>query len=251
MTSITLNDNVDLANFIKKYTYNETTQLFVRDSNSISLNNITISNSINTSINLSSQGIKNVNINTFIPLISKITNTLTSLVLSFNNIGDEGASALANNLPNTLQDLYLSSNNIGYEGASALANKLPNTLTYLYLSSNNIGDEGASALANKLPNTLQALYLSSNNIGDEGAEAIISNLSRLTSLSELYLKYNNISKPIINKLKEYLDGRANINYYIETQNHTLLIIIILVSVLLGIGLITGIILFIRHKLIMK
>jgi hypothetical protein len=77
-----------------------------------------------------------------------------------NNIGDEGATALAQVLssgqaPQGLT-LYLYANNIGDEGATALAQALssgqaPQCLT-LILAGNKIGHEGATALA-------QALFL--------------------------------------------------------------------------------------------
>jgi len=71
-----------------------------------------------------------------------------SLNLRYNNLGPEGATALANseNLKNlTILDLWY--NNLGLEGATALANSenLKN-LTSLNLSSNNLGLEGATAL---------------------------------------------------------------------------------------------------------
>jgi Leucine-rich repeat (LRR) protein len=83
------------------------------------------------------------------PWVVKLTSLarLTTLDLSANQIGDDGARALTN-LPN-LSYLYLSANQIGDDGARALAN-LPN-LSNLHLRNNQIGDDGACALAS-LPN---------------------------------------------------------------------------------------------------
>ncbi|GBG35262.1 Hypothetical Protein FCC1311_114852 [Hondaea fermentalgiana] len=59
-------------------------------------------------------------------LIEAIKNGETETSLYLNNIGDEGATALANALANnaSLQTLSLSYNIIGDEGATALANAL-------------------------------------------------------------------------------------------------------------------------------
>ena len=54
----------------------------------------------------------------------------------------------------TLSDLNLAGNNIGYEGATAIAKALETntTLSNLNLVSNNIGDEGATAIAKSIGN---------------------------------------------------------------------------------------------------
>ncbi|HBC71321.1 MAG TPA: hypothetical protein DCZ38_00870, partial [Coxiellaceae bacterium] len=77
--------------------------------------------------------------------------TVTTLNLFSNDIGPEGAKALAGVLKEnkTLTTLNLGSNNIDSEGAKALAGvlKVNTTLTTLDLENNNIGPEGAKALA--------------------------------------------------------------------------------------------------------
>ncbi|CAK0835979.1 unnamed protein product, partial [Prorocentrum cordatum] len=108
---------------------------------------------------------------------------LQMLNLSENNVGDEGAAALAaalrapGALP-SLQELHLGRNRVGDEGAAALAaalrapGALPSLQT-LNLRFNRVGDEGAAALAaalrapGALP-SLQTLNLMSNRVGDEG-----------------------------------------------------------------------------------
>ncbi len=91
--------------------------------------------------------------------------TLTTLHLTCNNIGDEGARSLAAALDNnaTLTFLHIGNNNIGAEGARSLAAALDNnaTLTNLDLAENNIGAEGARSLAAALDTnrTLQHLAL--------------------------------------------------------------------------------------------
>ena len=102
--------------------------------------------------------------------------TLTTLVLGRSCIGDEGAKALAANT--TLRAIELTGNHIGDEGAKALAANT--TLTSLNLSRNHIGDEGAKALAANT--TLCAIELTGNRIGDEGAKALAASKSPLRTI---------------------------------------------------------------------
>ncbi len=117
---------------------------------------------------------------------------LTNLDLSDNNIGPEGAKALADGSLTNLVELDLSENNISDEGIEALAKgeSLKN-LTSLHLNCNSIGNKGAKALAKseKLKN-LTDLNLDTNGIGSEGAKALAS--GSLTSLTKLCLFRNNI-----------------------------------------------------------
>ena len=89
--------------------------------------------------------------------------------------------------------LDLSCNQIGAEGAAALAEalKVSYTLTTLYLSSNQIGTEETAALAEalKVNCTLKDLDLGYNHIGDEGAAVLAEALEvncTLTGLSPSY-----------------------------------------------------------------
>jgi len=122
-----------------------------------------------------------VDIRFALPQISILTN-LTSLVLSRNSMGVEGAEALSKLTRLTSLGLY--DNQIGNEGAKALS-KLT-ALSSLSLGYNNISAEGAKALS-KLTN-LSSLALSENRIGFEGAIS----LSTLTNLSYLVLSVNDI-----------------------------------------------------------
>ncbi|KAK3287025.1 hypothetical protein CYMTET_5435 [Cymbomonas tetramitiformis] len=127
--------------------------------------------------------------------------SLNTLDLRINDIGDEGAKALAVALtPNaegvfntSLNTLDLTDNRIGTEGAKALAVALtPNaegvfntSLNTLNLTNNEIGPEGAKALAVALtPNaegvfngSLNTLNLWGNKIGPEGAKALAAALT--------------------------------------------------------------------------
>ena len=75
-----------------------------------------------------------------------------------------------------LTTLDLINNNIGPEGAIAIAEalKVNAVLTVLWLSDNNIGDDGAKAIAEalKVNPVLTKLYLWNNNLGDAGEKAV-------------------------------------------------------------------------------
>jgi Ran GTPase-activating protein (RanGAP) involved in mRNA processing and transport len=128
-----------------------------------------------TSLDLSRQSLTDEDITQLAQALS--TNTrLTSLNVSLNHIGAEGAKALSTNT--TLTSLNVSLNHIGAEGAKALSTNT--TLTSLNVECNQIGDEGAKALSTNT--TLTSLNVSLNQIGDEGVKALSTN-PHLTSLS--------------------------------------------------------------------
>jgi hypothetical protein len=92
--------------------------------------------------------------------------------------------------------LDLEDNNIGAEGAKAIAEalKVNMILTTLGLSANSIGDEGAKAIAEalKVNAVLTDLALWINGIGDEGAIAIAEALKVNAVLTKLNLNYNSM-----------------------------------------------------------
>jgi Ran GTPase-activating protein (RanGAP) involved in mRNA processing and transport len=139
----------------------------------------------------------------------KRNKSLTILVLSNDEeawngigIGDVGVKALTCALKgnSTLEQLYLGQNNIGIEGATALASALKlNTLVNLDLSFNSIGDEGVVALADALKcnTTLTELRLENCRIGDSGGAALLHVLKHYnTSLGYLSLDDNTVSDKI-------------------------------------------------------
>ncbi|KOO27154.1 hypothetical protein Ctob_012414 [Chrysochromulina tobinii] len=123
---------------------------------------------------------------------------LTELNLTGNNIGDEGAVAIAEALKvnAAVTNLFLIYNNIGDEGAIAIAEalKVNAVVTNLHLDANNIGAEGAKAIAEalKVNAVLTALGLCDSDIGDDGANAIAEALKVNSVLTELNLESNNI-----------------------------------------------------------
>ncbi|MDB5840668.1 MAG: hypothetical protein JWQ23_2620 [Herminiimonas sp.] len=122
------------------------------------------------------------------------------LVLIWQEIGDEGAIAIASALKvnSALKILDLTGNNIGKEGAKALSSALDKneTLTSLNLSSNKIGATGTSELVPglKKSTTLLALDLSKNRVGDDGAAEVESLLKENHTLRTLELRENKITE---------------------------------------------------------
>jgi Ran GTPase-activating protein (RanGAP) involved in mRNA processing and transport len=117
-------------------------------------------------------------------------------------IGDVGVKALTCTLKvnPTLEVLILSQNNIGIEGATALASALKlNRLVRLDLSFNAIGDEGVVAIADALKcnTTLEELHLTETHFGDSGGAALLHVLKHYnTSLKHLSLDGNTVSDKI-------------------------------------------------------
>jgi Ran GTPase-activating protein (RanGAP) involved in mRNA processing and transport len=123
--------------------------------------------------------------------------SLKILNLCNEDIGDEGATALANALQvnTSLQNLCLNRSNIGDDGAAELAKALlvNRSLTKILLYGNNIGDKGATALAKALQvnKFLGCIGLIGNKIGDKGATAWANALQINTSLTWIDLSGNN------------------------------------------------------------
>mmetsp|Transcript_9622 Transcript_9622/g.28154 ORF Transcript_9622/g.28154 Transcript_9622/m.28154 type:complete len:501 (-) Transcript_9622:46-1548(-) len=123
---------------------------------------------------------------------------LTTLDLQGNDVGNEGARALAKALPGSrsLTALSLPANSIRASGAGALAEALRvnHALRDLNLRYNDVGDGGAVSLAEALPHNkvLRNLVLSGNGIRDEGAQALADALTRNQALRNLDLQGNEI-----------------------------------------------------------
>jgi hypothetical protein len=128
----------------------------------------------------------------------KVNAVVTELKLGGNEIGDEGAKAIAEALKvnAVLTTLSLMENRIGDEGAIVIADALKVTavLTKLELWNNNIGPEGAIAIAEalKVNAVVTTLDLGGNRIGVEGAKAIAEALKVNAVVTTLYLNHNSI-----------------------------------------------------------
>jgi Ran GTPase-activating protein (RanGAP) involved in mRNA processing and transport len=103
--------------------------------------------------------------------------TLTKLGLRENQIGAQGARALAGVLAKTsLEILNLDWNQIGDDGASAMGAALAasTTITALHIEANQIGAAGAQAIGHSLKTnrSLTQLNFGRNKIGEGGAQAL-------------------------------------------------------------------------------
>jgi Ran GTPase-activating protein (RanGAP) involved in mRNA processing and transport len=102
---------------------------------------------------------------------------LTVLKLGYNNLGDQGASILADGIGSgvlNLQSLDLGFNNIGDVGCAALCRSISERLHTLYLAGNLIGEDGAMAIADlvRRGSSLRKIYLTGNLLGPDGVKAI-------------------------------------------------------------------------------
>ncbi len=137
-------------------------------------------------------------------------NTLISVDLERNDIGDVGAAKIAEALlnNNTLTSINLNCNNISDAGVIKIAEALltNNTLTLISLRGNNIGDAGATKIAKVLGvnNTLTSISLRSNNIGDVGVAKITKALLTNSTLASINFKDNNIGDVGAAKIAEAL-----------------------------------------------
>eukprot|EP00941_MAST-03F_sp_MAST-3F-sp1_P000059 g59.t1 len=170
-------------------------------------------------------------------------NTLHTLSLASNPLGDEGLFALAEILCSPIIDyatavvernridargitsLNLSDTNLTYCGVSALATAVAagSSLRKLYLEHNNLTSDAAICLASALRGSfdlkrknqmqeeqlsqLTVLSLAYNCIGDEGSRAIFASLGSIpagSSLIELDLSCNNLSKDGVDRLAQAL-----------------------------------------------
>ena len=146
----------------------------------------------------------------------KTNTTLTSLHISFNTIGEEGAVALAEALTSnsSLRVLNLGTNRILGPGASALTGLLKRntTLTELLVPFNNILDSGADALAEALKCnvSLSRLDLSFNNIGHPGAITLAGAIKCNGTLTDLRLSGNKIGDAGASFLADAVQVNANL-----------------------------------------
>jgi hypothetical protein len=129
-------------------------------------------------------------------LTSLLPTNLEVLDVRYNDIGTDGAAALARYWQ-TWEKVYLEGNCLGDAGAIALSRTgLP--VRELYLGQNDIGPDGAAALAEGLRHSkLEKLYLEGNHIGAAGAahfQRVLEELGSHKTLEKLYVENNNIEK---------------------------------------------------------
>ncbi|KAL7545765.1 hypothetical protein ACHAWF_011275 [Thalassiosira exigua] len=145
----------------------------------------------------------------FIDALAK-NQSLRTLYLERNKIGDEGANRLAKVLKenDTLEVMHLNSNEIGDEGAKSLADALQisTSLKTISLGSNQISDVGAQHLAKSLTenNTLREIWINFNSIGDRGGQSFVDALKSNHSMDKLCLWDNNISNSVMKRITAIL-----------------------------------------------
>ncbi|KAJ3433815.1 leucine rich repeat family protein [Anaeramoeba flamelloides] len=146
--------------------------------------------------------------------------TLTSLDLSYNQIGAEGMQSLSECLKvnQTLTNLNLSENLIGAKGMETLSEalKVNQTLTNLVLFFNQIRDEGMQPLCESLKfnQTLTVLSLSMNKIRAKGMKPLFESLKVNQTLTNLDLSCNQIVGEGIQALCEAL----KVNHHLTQLN---------------------------------
>ena len=166
-------------------------------------------NSSLSSLKLSSNAIGAEGANSLAQAL-RVSTSLSSLNLRWHSIKDEGANSLAQALRvnTSLSSLNLQYNLIGAEGANSLTQALSvnTSLSFLNLCDNFIHAEGANSLAQALRvnTSLSYLDLTRNSIGDEGANSLAQALRVNTSLSFLGLHSNSIGEVGANSLAQAL-----------------------------------------------
>ena len=146
----------------------------------------------------------------------KTNTSVTTINLHYNNIGDAGSQALAKALKTntSVTTIYLFENNIGDAGAQALAEALKTntSVTKIYLTNNKIGAAGAQALAEvlKTNTSVTKINLSSNKIRDAGAQALAEALKTNTTVSTIDLHDNKIGDAGAQSLAEALKTNTSL-----------------------------------------
>lgn len=144
---------------------------------------------------------------------------ITHINLSKNNIGVEGAIALAQALLQTkITSLDLLDNKIGDDGAAAFAQALPRSqITHLDLSENNIGDDGLIELVKTLPQSkIESFSLKHNKI--QRAATILAQALSQTKITNLDLLDNNIGDEGATALAKVLLDSQIINLGLSKNN---------------------------------
>ena len=124
-----------------------------------------------------------------------VNNALTALDMSFNDLKDEGVSAVCeaiqSNKETKLASLNVKKNGIGSIGANAVAAMVAVTgvLTTLNLSSNSLKDEGVNAVCEAIQSNketkLASLNFSDNSIGPVGANAVAAMVAVTGGLTKI------------------------------------------------------------------
>lgn len=142
-----------------------------------------------------------------------------TVLLSQNDMGDDGAIAVASMLRHNrrLLRVDLGTNGIGDAGASAIAQALERNahaqLQMLGLSWNKLNDDGAAALAQMLRRSaapaLEMLFLAANKITEVGGVALLQALPHHRQIEIVDLDDNFVSQDTLTQMKRKLrNGQA-------------------------------------------
>eukprot|EP01125_Pyxidicula_operculata_P002831 TRINITY_DN1265_c0_g1_i2.p1 TRINITY_DN1265_c0_g1~~TRINITY_DN1265_c0_g1_i2.p1 ORF type:complete len:679 (-),score=121.35 TRINITY_DN1265_c0_g1_i2:83-2119(-) len=155
---------------------------------------------------------------------SLMQNSLKSLKLEKNSIGDKGANAISEMMKcnTTLTTLYLSGNMISPIGIKKISEFLTinTTLAKLYLSQNDVNNDGSYYLAHSLGSNTKLFHLelSCTNVGDEGAKHF-ELLSANKGLTVLDLSWNQIGSTGAIGLANLLKQNSTITELYLSVNH--------------------------------
>ncbi|XP_044750313.1 dynein regulatory complex subunit 5-like [Coccinella septempunctata] len=139
--------------------------------------------------------------------------SVKELSLIDNNIGDEGAEAIAFVLHNhecTLRYLNVRMNPIGSRSGNLILESVlfNRNLKILDLSACNIGFQEAIGKVLRKSSSLQELYLSNNPIGNEVGNVILNCLNFNKTLRKIDLRMCNIHSELQHKINEKIKGVA-------------------------------------------
>jgi hypothetical protein len=124
--------------------------------------------------------------------------SLSSINVQTNRLGDDGVELLARALPRSTAELWLVSNNLTDRGLLSLLQQLESLprLKRLSLSKNKISGDGFEALSEALPQllSLETLHVSYNQGGSEGVRRLAEALPKSSSLLTVGLNNNGASE---------------------------------------------------------
>ena len=159
-------------------------------------------------------------------LIVNLINCLNphSLVLSFNNICDEGIKDIGATIVENKYSkvLNISGNGITFEGTQAISGMII-SLGELDISNSDIGDDGASVLSKALSRTttLKSLAIKQCNIGEAGTSAIATALTYNSSLTVLLMNGNAIGSYGVSELSLALCSNSTLKELSLTGDQTI------------------------------
>ena len=142
--------------------------------------------------------------------IISVNKSLETLLLSDNNLNDDGIINIAQSLckHTKLKIIHIQNNNLTEKGAEALASIISSNtgLEELYLGNNTI-QLGVITISTALKSisSLKVLYINNNNIPEEAADELSAAIRANKSLEKLWLSRNHLGSStvmIVNALKQ-------------------------------------------------